>query len=52
MKPVGLLEKIDMRTIHVPKREAAQMLRSAKAGLELKVPGIYRIPLECGKVYV
>ena len=29
-----------------------QMLRSAKAGLELKVPGVYWIPLECVKVYV
>jgi hypothetical protein len=28
------------------------MLRSAKAALELKVPGIYSILLECVKVYV
>jgi hypothetical protein len=28
------------------------MLRSAKARLELKVPGVYWIPLECVEVYV
>jgi hypothetical protein len=28
------------------------MLRTAKAGLELKLPGIYWILLECIKVYV
>jgi hypothetical protein len=40
MKPVGFLKKLDIRTIHIPKRRTAQMLRSAKAGLELKVPGV------------
>jgi hypothetical protein len=52
MKLVRLLKKLNMRTIHKPKRKTAQMLRSAKAELELKVPGVYRILLECGKVYV
>jgi hypothetical protein len=38
--------------VHISKREIVQMLRSVKAGLELKVPGIYWILLECVKVYV
>jgi hypothetical protein len=52
MKAVGLLKKLNMRTIHIPKRKTAQMLKSVKVGLELKFPGVYRIMLECGKVYV
>jgi predicted GIY-YIG superfamily endonuclease len=28
------------------------MLRSVKDDLGLNVPGVYRIPCECGKVYV
>jgi hypothetical protein len=28
------------------------MLRSAKDGVGLRVPGVYRIPLECGNVYL
>jgi len=52
MKAVGLLKKLNTRTIHIPKSKTAQMMRSAKAGLELKFTGVYRILLECGKVHV
>jgi hypothetical protein len=48
----GLLKKHNIRRIHIPKRKTAQMLRSAKDGLELKVPGVYRIPCGCRKLHV
>lgn len=38
--------------VHIPRRKTAKMLSSAKPGLELKVPGIHSILLECIKVYV
>jgi hypothetical protein len=47
-----LLVKHDVRKIHIHKRKTLQILRSAKNGLEHKVPGEHRIPCECGKVYV
>jgi hypothetical protein len=28
------------------------LLRTAKDDLGLKIPGVYRIPCECGKVYI
>jgi hypothetical protein len=50
MKPDRRLKKLNIRTIHIPKRKTAQMLRSAKAGLELKISEAYQILLECGKM--
>ncbi|GFG30771.1 hypothetical protein Cfor_10855 [Coptotermes formosanus] len=47
-----LLRKHDVRMIRIPTWKTAQMLRSAKEGLELKVPGVYQIPYECRKGYV
>jgi hypothetical protein len=41
-----------IRTIHIPIRKTAQMLRSAKDGVKLKIQGVCQIPRECGKVYV
>jgi hypothetical protein len=38
-----LLKKHSIRTIHIPTRKTAQMLKPAKDGLELKVPGVHRI---------
>jgi hypothetical protein len=46
------MRKHDIRTISIPQRKTAQTPRSAKDGLKPKVPGVYRIPCECGKVYV
>jgi hypothetical protein len=47
-----LLAKRNIKTIHIPDRKSIHMLSSVKNKLGLKVPGIYRIPYECGKVYV
>jgi len=47
-----LLSKCSIKTVPIPKRKTVQMLRSAKAGLQLKIPDVYWIPIECVKVYV
>jgi hypothetical protein len=47
-----LLAKHNIRTIHIPKKKNIHMLRPVKDDLGLKVPGVYRIPCECGEVYV
>jgi hypothetical protein len=41
-----------IKTIHIPARKSIHMLGSVKDKLGLKVPNIYRIPCECGKVHV
>jgi hypothetical protein len=47
-----LLAKHNIKTIHIPQTKNMHMLRPVKDELGLKVPGVYRIPCECGKVYV
>jgi hypothetical protein len=47
-----LLAKHHIKTVHIPKKKNIHMRRSVKDDLGLKVPGVYRIPCECGKVYV
>jgi hypothetical protein len=47
-----LLAKHNIKTIHIPARTSIHMLGSVKDKLGLKVPGIYRIPCECSKVYI
>jgi hypothetical protein len=40
------------KTVHIPQKKNIHMLRPVKDDLGLKVPGMYRIPCECGKVYI
>jgi hypothetical protein len=47
-----LLTKYNIKTVHVPKKKNRQLLRTTKDDLGLKIPGVYRIPCECGKVYI
>jgi hypothetical protein len=47
-----LLTKYNIKTVHVPKKKNRQLLRTAKDDLGLKIPGVYHIPCECGKVYI
>jgi hypothetical protein len=47
-----LLTKYNIRTVHVPKKKNRQLLRTVKDNLGLKIPGVYHIPCECGKVYI
>jgi hypothetical protein len=41
-----------IKTVHVPIKKNRQLLRTAKDDLGLKICGVYRIPCECGKVYI
>jgi hypothetical protein len=47
-----LLTKYNIKTVHAPKKKNRQLLRTAEDDLGLKIPGVYRIPCECGKVYI
>jgi hypothetical protein len=47
-----LVAKYNIKTVHIPKKKNRHMLRTVKDDLGLKVPGMYHIPCECGKVYV
>jgi hypothetical protein len=42
----GLLTKLDIKTIQVPKNKTGQLLRTVKDVLGLKIPSVYRIPCE------
>jgi hypothetical protein len=46
-----LLAKFNIQTAHIPAKNI-QLLGPAKDKLGLKTAGVYRIPCECGKVYV
>jgi predicted GIY-YIG superfamily endonuclease len=47
-----LLTKYNTETVHVPIKKNRQFLGTVKDDLGLKIPGVYRIPCECGKVYI
>jgi hypothetical protein len=55
IKPKGIAvlpyQQTISNKISIPKKNI-HMLRMVKDDLGLKVPGVYRIPCECGKVYV
>jgi hypothetical protein len=46
------LTKYNIKTVHVPKKKNRQLLRTVKVDLDLKIPVMYLIPCECGKVYI
>jgi hypothetical protein len=46
-----LLAKFNIQTVHIPAKNI-HLLRPVKDKLGLRTAGIYRIPCECGKVYV
>jgi hypothetical protein len=41
-----------IKTVHVPIKKSRQLLKTAIDHLGLKIPVVYRIPCECGKVYI
>jgi hypothetical protein len=47
-----LLTKYNIKMVHIPKKKNWQLLRTAKDDLGLKIPGVFRILCECGKVYI
>ena len=47
-----MLAKHNIKSVALPPRKIASYLPPVKDALGLKTPGIYRIPCECGKVYI
>jgi hypothetical protein len=47
-----MLAKLNINSVALPPRKISSFLPPVKGELGLKTPGIYRIPCECGKVYI
>jgi hypothetical protein len=48
----SFITKYNIKTVHAQKKKNRRLLRTVKADLGLKIPIIYSIPCECGKVYI
>jgi hypothetical protein len=51
-KIAGILRRHNVETIHKPPGKLKALLGTTKDKLGLKTSGVYRIPCECGKVYI
>ena len=47
-----MLAKHNIKSVAIPSRKIASYLPLVKDAIGLKTPGSYRIPCECGKVYI
>jgi hypothetical protein len=47
-----MLAKYNIKSVALPYRKIASYLPPVKDAIGLKTPGIYRIPCECGTVYI
>jgi hypothetical protein len=47
-----MLAKHNIKSVALPPRKISSYLPPVKDAVGLKTPGIYRIPCECGKVYI
>jgi hypothetical protein len=47
-----MLAKHNIKSVAIPSTKIASYLPPVKDAIGLKTPGIYRIPCECGKVYI
>ncbi|PNF19831.1 hypothetical protein B7P43_G12503 [Cryptotermes secundus] len=47
-----VLSRHNMKSVGLPPKKISNFLRPVKDHLGLRTPGIYRIPCECGKVYI
>jgi hypothetical protein len=47
-----MLAKYNIKSVAIPHRKIASYLPHVKDAIGLKTPGIYRIPCECGTVYI
>ena len=47
-----MLAKYNIKSVAIPHRKIASYLPPVKDTIGLKTPGIYRIPCECGTVYI
>jgi hypothetical protein len=47
-----MLSRHNIKSVGLPPKKVSSFLRSIKDNLGLRTSGIYRIPCECGKVYI
>jgi hypothetical protein len=47
-----MLAKYNIKSVAIPHTKIASYLQQVKDAIGLKTPGIYKIPCECGKVYI
>ena len=47
-----MLSNYNIKSIALPPKEIGNFLPLVKEALGLRIPGVYRVPCECGKVYV
>jgi hypothetical protein len=47
-----MLAKHNIKSVAIPTRKISSYFPPVKDAIGLKTPGIYRIPCECGKVYI
>ncbi|PNF41399.1 hypothetical protein B7P43_G14428 [Cryptotermes secundus] len=47
-----VLSRHNIKSVGLPPKKISNFLRPVKDHLGLRTPGIYRIPCECGKVYI
>jgi hypothetical protein len=47
-----MLAKYNIKSIPIPQRKISSYMLPTKDVTELRTPGIYKIPCECGKVYI
>ena len=47
-----MLAKHNIKSVAIPSRKISSSLPPVKDAIDLKTPGVYRIPCECGKVYI
>jgi hypothetical protein len=47
-----VLARHNIKSVGLPQQKLSNLLHPIKDNLELRTPGVYRIPCECGKVYI
>jgi hypothetical protein len=47
-----VLARHNIKSVGLPHRKLSGLLRPVKCNLGLRIPGVYRIPCECGRVYI
>jgi len=47
-----MLAKYNIKSVSLPPRKICSYLPAAKDALGLRMPDVYSIPCECGKVYI
>jgi len=51
-RPSRMLAKHNIKSVAIPSRKISSYLPPVKDAIDLKTPGVYTIPCECGNVYI